>query len=319
VHHWRAEHGGWAALAEELVRRAGDVGLPKDLGSIQRGLRRLSERGQLEGGQYGRWMLRYFGVPPRTEEWLRWLGQYHSRFTDLPVPLCEQQLALWDRPPVADSAAGVWIDLGVVSVSMRKGDRTTVRARLARAAAKVPRAGVAALLEHRMVAARVASDEGDADAVQRWLDSALEHLDAPELTRGDALAYRARWLDAVAYTLLHPREGAPRIEEGLARYEAIPAGTGIPFVELRRALGRAYCMHRLGRRDRATELALEAADHAADGGFVRLRAMALDLAGRTALEPQSSMLRERARRLAIALEDEDLRARVERPPRMRAE
>lgn len=66
VHHWRAEHGGWAALAEELVRRAGDVGLPKDLGSIQRGLRRLSERGQLEGGQYGRWMLRYFGVPPRT-------------------------------------------------------------------------------------------------------------------------------------------------------------------------------------------------------------------------------------------------------------
>src|SRR5688500_9544965 len=112
---WRTELGGLTALAEELMRRAGHAELPRDLGSIERGLRRLGERGHQDGGQYGRWLDRFFGMPPSIESWVRWMGQYHRRFADLPVSLCRQQLAMWDRPPVRDSAAGAWIDLGVAS------------------------------------------------------------------------------------------------------------------------------------------------------------------------------------------------------------
>lgn len=313
---WRGQLGGWTPLAEELVRRGG-AGLPRELGTIERGLRRLAERGQRDGGQYGRWVTRLFGLPPETEAWLRWLGQYHSRFADLPVPLRERQLAMWDRPPVCDSAAGGWVDLGVASVAMRKRDRASIDARLARAARKVERATTAALLEHRLVAARVASDDLDHAQVERLLEEARPHLDAADLVREDALSYRARWLDAMAYRELHPPRGEPRVEAALSTYEAIPERTGVPFVDLRRALGRSYCMHRLGRSELALALAHQAAEHAADGGLVRLRAMALNLASHIAQEPDASRLRAQAHRIATRLEDEELAARVERLPARR--
>jgi hypothetical protein len=316
VEAWRRELGGWTPLAEELMRRAGDkTGLPSDLGSIERGLRRLATRGQREGGQYGRWLDRFFGMPTAIESFARWLGQYHRRFADLPVSLCKRQLALWDRPPLRDCRAGAWIDLGVASVAMREHDRASVDARLARAATKIPRAGTALLLEHRLFSARVASDDHDDPAVARFLDEVEAHLDAPELGAEDRACYRARHLDALAYQRLHPQDGVPRIEDALAHYEAIPEASGIPFVDFRRALGRAYCFHRMANDELATELALAASEHAADGGFVRLRVMALNLASRTAREPDASNLRDRARRLSELLEDEDLLARVERPPR----
>jgi hypothetical protein len=37
-------------------------------------------------------------------------GQYHRRFTDLPVSRAGGT-SVWDRPPVRDAPAGAWIDL----------------------------------------------------------------------------------------------------------------------------------------------------------------------------------------------------------------
>ncbi len=310
---FRREHGGWAPLAEELARRAGNSAeLPRDLESIERGLRRLAGRGQRDGGQYGRWLERYFGTPASVASWLRWLGQYHRRFADLPVSLRERQLELWDRPPMRDAAAGVWIDLGVASVAMRKSDRALVDARLARAATRLGRAEVAAQLEHALFSLRLASDDRDPRAEARARADVEARLDAPELGREDAACYRARYLDARAYRLLHPYEGEPQIAEAHARYASIPADSGVPFVDFRRAVGLAYCAYRLGDRGRAVSLALDAAEHAADGGLVRMRTMALNLASRAAEGPEAARLRERARRLAALLEDEDLLARVQR-------
>ena len=57
----------------------------------------------------------------------------------------------------------------------------------------------------------------------------------------------------------------------------------------------------------------DAADHAADGGFVRFRAMAFNLASRIATGDRAEVLGERARRLSARLEDEELLARVAKP------
>ena len=314
VNTWREERGGWTALAEDLARRAGaGVELPTDLGSIERGLRRLSRRGQNDGGQYGRWALRFFGVPRPIASWLRWMGQYHHRFSDLPLSLRRQQLELWDRPPISESTEGAWVDLGMASVGMRGGDRAMVDARVASAGRRAPRAGMAAVLEHTLLVARIASDDGDQEVVREALDTARQGLDdGAELSAADHACYLARLLDAEAYRALHPTEGEASVEEGEQLYRAIPEGTDLPFVDFRRDVGLAYCALRRGARREALELALSAADHAGDGGLVRLRVMALNLARRAADEPEASVLHARAERLARQLEDEDLLARVQR-------
>jgi len=61
-----------------------------------------------------------------------------------------------------------------------------------------------------------------------------------------AACYRARRLDAMAYRLLHPDEGPPRLVEARALYEAIDAESEVPFVAFRRALGRVSCAYREG-------------------------------------------------------------------------
>lgn len=299
---WRDRAGGWTALAEELVRRGGGrAELPDNLETIERGLRRLSRRGHGAGGQYGRWVERFFGTPPAIEGWLRWLGQYHSRFADLPVSLRRRQLEHWDRPPLSESAAGIWIDLGMASVGFRLEDRAILEARLDRARRKLGRASVAARLEHALIRARV----DDADGA--WLDEADALLDDPALSAEDAACYRARHLDAVAYRRL--REGGT-LEAARRLYEAIPDDTGIPFVAFRRALGLAYCAWKQGAPAEGKALALAAAGHAGDGGLVRLRAMAFNLASRIDDDPA---LAARARALSARLEDEELLARVEKP------
>jgi len=114
-----------------------------------------------------------------------------------------------------------------------------------------------------------------------------------------------------------PRDSRAReldsFEAGRAICAAIPADTAIPVVDFRRALGLGYCAWKLGQPSEGVELALEAADHAGDGGLVRLRAMALNLASRIAIGDRAAELRARARRLSARLEDEELLARVERP------
>src|SRR6185503_19789208 len=65
---WVADVGGWLPLADQLIHRAGDsVDIPQDPQTVERGLRRLARRDHLPGGQYGRWMLRFFGFTSPVE------------------------------------------------------------------------------------------------------------------------------------------------------------------------------------------------------------------------------------------------------------
>ena len=87
------QHGGWTALADALTAHLASVAdAPSDSRTVEKGLRRLAARSSGDGGQYGRWLLRFFGLPPRLLRWAAWLGQYHSRFADLPTGLRLEQL-----------------------------------------------------------------------------------------------------------------------------------------------------------------------------------------------------------------------------------
>ncbi|MCB9751019.1 MAG: hypothetical protein H6713_13605 [Myxococcales bacterium] len=313
-----AAHGGWTALTDLLIHRArGLVELPEDPQSIERGLRRLAGRGNAPGGQYGRWALRFLGVPTPLMQTARWMGQYHSRFSDLPASMCEAQLWLWDRPPICESRAAPWIHLGLASVAMRRGREDGARARLARALPLVDE-DEQARVEALLLAARLAS----AGPLGDVLPDPLRELSRAELLARveallDALApgparacYEARWLDQRAYAALHPPGGAPldeaRLRGARQLYAAIASGTGIAFVEFRRSHGLAYCAWRLGELERARALARAACEHAGDGGLIRFRAMALRLLARLSADDEAARLRERADRLARQIEHEDL-------------
>src|SRR5688572_21637120 len=84
------EHGGWVGLSHELVRRARGPGVAANAlsaATVEKGLRRLSARGNQAGGQYGRWLTRLFGLPAAASQRAKWMGQYHSRFADLPASM----------------------------------------------------------------------------------------------------------------------------------------------------------------------------------------------------------------------------------------
>ena len=104
-----AEHGSLVAVSERL---AATHGWRDDVESITRALRRLRQRGSLPGGKWGDRLLRTFGLPASVDARLRFMGSYHSRFVDLPVPLCADLVQLWDRPPTNESRAGrLWLSL----------------------------------------------------------------------------------------------------------------------------------------------------------------------------------------------------------------
>jgi hypothetical protein len=111
-----AEHGTLTAVAWKLIEHGEDVA------NIERALRRLREKGAHDGGTWGRRLLRSFGLPRALENRLRWMGLYHSPFADLPLPLCLDQLRLWDRPPISESRARVWLQLGLASAALRGQD-----------------------------------------------------------------------------------------------------------------------------------------------------------------------------------------------------
>src|SRR5262245_56287312 len=90
----------WAEMIDGLVEREGTLtrvaeqlaaqrGFEDDVQSIERALRRLRERGLRPGGKWGARVIARFGLPSSVEARLRWMGAYHSRFTDLPVTVCE--------------------------------------------------------------------------------------------------------------------------------------------------------------------------------------------------------------------------------------
>jgi len=98
----------------------------------------------------------------------------------------------------------------------------------------------------------------------------------------------------------------------LALYERLPSGEVHPFVGYRRDAGLAHGYDKLGEHEKALALARAALEHAADGGYVRLRVMGLGLLARILGDEAGAAARARALAIAGRLEDEELLGRVER-------
>lgn len=305
---WVGDRGGWVALADELIHRAESVDIAGDALTVERGLRRLARRHHKPGGQYGRWMLRFFGFMTPIEQWVKWLGADHTRFSDLPSGLRLEQLALWNRPPIAESPLAAWIHVGIASAHHSRLDTTACDEWLQRAERGAHAAGLAAEIEVALVRAQLESTAGDHAAAarrHRAIEPRLANMPAAE-----SLAYRARLAHQQAELCTRPVNGEPDLERARAHYESIPDST-IPFVSFRKAVGLAYCAWKLGDVPNAIQLAQHAVDDAGDGGLVRMRVLALNMLSRVIGAEQAVMVNERARRMAVALEDEDLIWRVD--------
>jgi hypothetical protein len=301
LEHLVDEHGGWTALTRLLIQRAGlSAGLPFDPGTIERGLRRLKTRGNAPGGQYGRWLLRYFGVPRPLEDTARWMGQYHGRFADLPLSLCEAQLWLWDRPPIAESPTACWIHLGIASVALRRRDLDGARLRLERAQDATH---LAAQVESALLAARLEMDAGRTSRASEALARAQAHIERLP-PGGERDCYHARWADQRAYHLIHTGP-QPDLAHATRLYQSINAHSPAAFALFRRHHGLAYCHWKLGDHDRALQHAHAAIDHAGDAGLLRFRVMALQLLAH--IEPRKAPeLQLRGNRIIAELEHSDL-------------
>ena len=297
-----AAHGGWVGVVDLLMFRArGVVSLPDDPQTVERGLRRLAKRGHAEGGKYGRYLLRFFGVPDSLRRTARWMGQYHSRFADLPTSLRRSQLLLWDRPPICESSTAAWIHLGSASVAMRCLQFSGASERLERADKLAQASKDAEMqMETVLLRARLEADEDDKARALSRAEKIITRVAEP----GQRTCYAARLADQRAYLLLHPSSGAPQLEAARDVYANIDAG--VPFAAFRRHHGLAYCAYKQGDMPTASRLARQAADDAADAGLLRFRVMALKLHARILGQEDGESLLERAKRMARALEQEDL-------------
>ena len=298
------EHGSLATVSERL---AATHGWREDVESITRALRRLRLRGSLPGGKWGDRLLRTFGLPASVDERLRFMGSYHSRFVDLPVPLCADLVQLWDRPPTAESRSGrLWLSLARATLSLRGREAGEAGVHLATAraiCAGEPAAQVEVALGEALLTGG-ARPAASAAAALAEVPGLLARLDGD-----DADCLRARYVGQVAHALNHAGEVA--CAEALHR-ELPDAPTTHPFARSRRANGIAYACFRRGDREAALHHARLAARHAGDAGHVRLRAMALLMVARVAPDgPEGAEARQRARAIARALADATLLARCD--------
>ncbi len=300
--------GTLTAVSQKLLTRGVDT---DDIGSVERALRRLRERGQRDGGVWGQRLLRAFGMPRSVDARVRWMGLYHSPFTDLPVELCLDLLRVWDRPPVSASKARVYLQLGFATCALRKRQFDEARAHLdaARATLASGTGDAAALVEHALGLAYLESREAP-ERVPALLDEAERRLTSEAFDEADRACFAARIVDQRAY-----RENNERTHEGyeraLARYEALSKNDVHPFASYRREAGLAFGHHALGSSDGALAHARAAVRHAGDGGFVRLRVMGLILEARI-LGSDADAVLDRAHGIALRLGDEELRVRVTR-------
>lgn len=299
-------------MCDELLRRASKAeDFPSDPQVIEKGLRRLAKRGNKSGGQYGRWMIRYFGVPSSLARWAAWLGALHSRFADLPSSLRWQQLSLWDRPPITESRLAAWIHVGMASVLLRMREIEDARKRLSMAERGAQQAGVACRIEVALLRAELCTDDDERAQSEVLFDAAERWLDDDELSVEDKRSYHARLVGQRAYHLTRPLPGQTADVHGaLALFESIQDEPFLPFVAFRKCNGLAYCHWKLGDAARGQQWARLAEQHAGDGGYVRFRIMALNLLGRMLPDAEALPVRARAERLAQLLEDEDLLHRV---------
>ncbi|NVB37280.1 hypothetical protein G6O69_37700 [Pseudenhygromyxa sp. WMMC2535] len=213
-----AERGSLAAAAAHLAQRRG---FSEDLPSVERGLRRLRGRGSKDGGVWGQRALRCFGLPAAVDDRVRWMGQYHTRFSDLPTSLGQELLEPWDRPPVSESPARIWLLLGRVNLALRR--RADPCGLLEQAAVLEAQAEPAARIELALVQAFVWSKPGaderlaEASAALARAGALLEERRA-ELDADDYACLFARWIDQGAYRLNKPRQGLPDHRGAAALY-----------------------------------------------------------------------------------------------------
>jgi len=226
---------------------------------------------------------------------VRWLGQYHARFTDLPVAMCADLVRAWDCPPTTESRTGrAWLALARASLALRDRTHADAIAVLERARVDLAGAPAAARIEALLMRAYVASKTGPSDVTgAEALLAAVDDVD-------DRACLEARCIDHRAYEL--NRAGQHAAAEAL--YRALPE-TGPYFARARRAGGLAYARWKQGAADAADHARL-AAELAGDGGHARLRAMALQLVARIAGDAAAG---ERAVAIARGLDDETLLAR----------
>ena len=295
--------GGWAALVDALFDRTrGIEDLPVDPGTIEKGIRRLAKKENEIGGQYGRWLLRYFAVPKSIETWTKWAGQYHSRFSDLPTGIRLEQLRLLERPPVSESRAVIWVHLGTASVAHQLLDFDQMNRRLAMAS-RVKNPSTEATIEKLLFEARIAK-VGKAqilESAQKLLSDVADPI--------ERAIYNARSLDQRAYLYLHPKDDLPNFGEALALYDSID-DVGVPFVSFRKYSGLAYIYWKTGKVEQAEAACVAAISEAGDGGFVRLRVMALNLMSHIKSENEEGVFKKRSERLARQLQDEELLVRI---------
>lgn len=301
-----AERGSLALAALHLAERRG---FEEDAGSVERGLRRLRERGSKDGGVWGERAIRCFGLPAAVNDRVRWMGQYHTRFSDLPASLGEELLQPWDRPPISESPARIWVLLGRAGLALRRRRDQDVHALLEQAALLAKSAEPAAQIELCLVSAYACS-RLDPELARAPLERARVMLERERkaLREDDYACLFARWIDHVAYPLNKPRSGAPQHEQAIHLYEQIPAD-GPLFARCRRENGLGWSHLQLGDRSRAQAHARASMEAAGDSGSLRMRAMALNLLAAASEGSEAEHARTRARAIARRLEDEALLVR----------
>lgn len=299
-----AEAGTLAAIAWKLAERGAG---PEDVASIERALRRMRERGQRDGGSWGKRLLRTFGVPRAVEDRLRFMGLYHSPFNDLPLSVCLDQLRLFDRPPLSESRARVWLQLGFASAALRARQFAQADSCLARAA-EVAALPPDAQLELALTQAYLRSRIGSNAEVTAQLDAATQVLSEAALSPTDRACFQARLVDQQAFGLNRQGEHAA----ALLLFRTLPESDTHPFASYRRDAGLAFGYSRTGQKDLALRHARRACAHAGDGGYTRLRVMALILCARIEGLPAAAPTLARALAIAERLEDEELLTRVRR-------
>jgi tetratricopeptide (TPR) repeat protein len=307
---WLVEkHGSLAAVAERLSALRG---YKEDVATIERALRRLRSRGQLDGGTWGSRLLTAFGLPGAVDARARWMGAYHSRFTDLPLPVCRDLVRLWDRPPISDAPASrIWLALAHTTCALRGNERDNAKTHLQRARASFAKAPPEARAEVLLIEAYLASRD-EVHAVPAMLTQVQQFLSEPMPKHDQACLY-ARWIDQQAYEKNRSAPGkTPDHAAAEALYRSIEAKDAPAFTLCRRANGLAYALWKQGLSEEAAACARRAVEHAGDGGHLRLRAMALNMLARIVSGPEAEEARERAATIAASLDDEALQMRFER-------
>lgn len=302
------ERGSLAAVALHMAQRRD---FAEDPESVERGLRRLKGRGSKDGGVWGQRVLRCFGLPPDLDRRVRWMGQYHTRFTDLPTSLGAELVLPFDRPPVSESPARIWLLLARAGLAIRQ--RADPEPMLEQACLLAERAPAAAQAELALVKAyvfgRTQPDQVN-DALQRAGD--IIEDETQTMSPSDRACLFARLIDQRAYPLNRPRPGdAPDHAQAYAQYARIPEA-GPLFARCRRENGMGWSRLSMGDKGAGRAHGLKSVELAGDAGSLRMRAMALNLVAAASEGAAAQAAKTRAQAIARRLEDEVLMVRFQR-------